>query len=307
MMYDFYLGAPETLRRNERRYLLSVKRMLPRWLNGIPDAEFMAIHQLLEQLAGRAARATRKLVLVETGVGASTIPLAYGALKHGGIAYTWEPNSEKASQIRTVCNETIGPLLGRNINDGWRVVPYDSASPYLGLSVLQELTDHVDYFFHDGEHVWTTIAKELGAIHPLLGDGAVVAIDDAQYDFVHTNEFIVNVIRRRIGLPVATFVGNRCQPFYREVHDYLTARWQHVESVAQRYREHYRHDLFFAYYDAEAEVRHTVNHKRFIDQAHRFEAWQVATRRSQIRHEDDDAPQRRRRSRAVTVGRVAKT
>ena len=48
-MYDFCLGDKDEIMADEEGYLLSVKRMLPRWLNSIPDSEFIAIHRLLSK------------------------------------------------------------------------------------------------------------------------------------------------------------------------------------------------------------------------------------------------------------------
>lgn len=49
-MYDFILGDKATILKNaeeEKKFLLSVKRMLPRWCNSIPDSEFLAIYDIL--------------------------------------------------------------------------------------------------------------------------------------------------------------------------------------------------------------------------------------------------------------------
>ena len=42
-MYDFSLGTKEQILTNEIEFLIAVKRMLPRYLNSIPDNEFKAI------------------------------------------------------------------------------------------------------------------------------------------------------------------------------------------------------------------------------------------------------------------------
>ena len=46
-MYDFMLGTREEIVADPRRYLLSVKRMLPRWANSLPDSEFHALIDLV--------------------------------------------------------------------------------------------------------------------------------------------------------------------------------------------------------------------------------------------------------------------
>ena len=65
-MYDFWFGTHDEICADEEKYLLFVKRMLPRWSNSIPDSEYLAIHHALStlDLGGRCP------VVVETGVGA---------------------------------------------------------------------------------------------------------------------------------------------------------------------------------------------------------------------------------------------
>ncbi len=279
-MYEFYLGDASEIREKEEKFLLTVKRLLPKWLNGIPDCELINMHRVIGDVASRAAESGRRLVMVETGVGASTLAMVYAALKYDGLGFTWDLNAEKASHIRSVCTETIGHVLEGDINAHWRVVGYDSTSPVAGLPVLADIVDHVDYFLHDGDHVWSTIVKELDAVVPLLAEGGVVAVDDAQYAYAHTNEFIVNIARRKLGLPDASFEDNRTGPFHEEVEHYLSERWQQVESVTGFYRENYRNDLFFAYYDVDTQVRAEIVSDQFLDQEHRFEAWHLTDRRA---------------------------
>src|ERR1041385_1566652 len=188
-MYDFYLGSREEIAKNEIKYLIAIKRMMPRWVNSVPDTEFIALAKLLDE---QGASAKGKLVVAETGAGASSLVCAFYAMKYDGLAMSWDYNGEKGSLIRTVCTETMGNYFGKRIDDHWKLVAHDSLSPYLGLPVLKDLVDHVDLFFHDSEHVWQTVHAELQAINPLLRDGAVVALDDANQDFLHTNIAYIN-------------------------------------------------------------------------------------------------------------------
>ena len=67
-MYDFYFGTPAEIEADEEGFLLGVKRLLPRWVNSIPDSEYLALHQLFEKHCRK-----QRPVLVETGVGASNV------------------------------------------------------------------------------------------------------------------------------------------------------------------------------------------------------------------------------------------
>jgi hypothetical protein len=280
-VFDFYFGEPADIARDEIKFLVSVKRMLPKWCNSIPDAEFIALCKLLEDAAARAQRDGRTLVLAETGAGASTIAFAYYALKSGGKAFSWDFNGEKGSLIRTVCTETLCNVVRRNINDHWHLVAYSSLSPHLGLPILGDLVDHVDVFYHDSQHVLETVLAEMVAVQPHLVDGAVVAMDDASYDFVHTDTAYINVFRRKLGLhPMSPLEGNKSQPFYVEVEERLREYWEDVRSVAAHYQSICHSDVFLPYFASELEVRSAVGMERLAALEHRFAAWTVTQRKA---------------------------
>jgi len=278
-MYDFYFGSAEEIAGDEIKFLISIKRMMPRWINSIPDTEFIALAKLYDEQGARLPPG-QKLILVETGAGASTLAAAFYALKYDGLAFSWDYNGEKGSQIRTVCNETMANYFHKHIDDHWKLVAHDSLSPYLGLVVLKDLVDHVDMFFHDSEHVWQTVRGELEAITPLLRDGAVVALDDANQDFLHTNIAYINTFRKKLGLPsVPRPEGNLSEPFYVETERFLQEHWQQVEYLPDLYKKNFRTDPYFAYYDSELEIKASLGTERMERLEHRFDSWRVSNRR----------------------------
>jgi hypothetical protein len=276
-MYDFYLGSSEEIAADETRYLLAIKRMMPRWINSLPDSEFIALARLLDE---QGAGSGGNLVAVETGAGASSLAYAFYALKYDGIAFSWEINSAKGSAIRQVCTETMGSYFRKPLDNHWKLVAFSSLSPYVGLPVLADLVDHVDLFFHDSEHTWDTVGGELEMVMPLLAEGAVVALDDANQDYLHMNAGYVNTFRRKLGLAdVEEPSGNRCEPFYLEAERLLREHWERVEHLPDLYKESYRGDPYFAYYDAEFEIKADFGTEREEALEHRFDSWRVSGRR----------------------------
>lgn len=279
-MFDFYFGDyPKTLG-EEIGYLVSVKRTLPRWCNSIPDAEFSAICKILYGLGKAAERTRRRLVLVETGAGASSLALAYYALKYKGVAYSWDMNGEKGSVMRTACTETICKVVDRSINRHWKFVAYDTLSPYAGLSILKELTDHVDFIFHDSQHVLDVLLRELSAVDRYLGSGSVVAVDDAYYAFGHTDTAYINITRQKLNLaPIGSLPDNQTKPFYIEVERFLKERWKKVKSLSQNYKLLCHKDVSIAYFGNELTVRRNLGMKRVKELENRFGCWQVGERK----------------------------
>ena len=61
-MYDFYFTDKKNIQKDPEKFLIFVKRLLPRWANGIPDSECIAIFRLLEKLKKKNKK---KLVLLD--------------------------------------------------------------------------------------------------------------------------------------------------------------------------------------------------------------------------------------------------
>lgn len=274
-MYDFYFGSKEEISKNETKFLISIKRMMPRWVNSLPDSEFLALCKIMDD-QGKNVKKGQKLVITETGAGASSLACAFYAMKYDGIAYSWDYNGEKGSLIRTVCSETMGNYFKKHVDNHWKLIAHDSLSPYLGIPVLKDLVDHVDVFFHDSEHVWNCVLGELKAVTPLLQNGSIVALDDANQDFLHTNIAYINTFRKKLGLiAVAWPEENKCEPFYIGTEKYLNTVFSNVEYLPDLYKENYRTDMYFSYFNSEFEVKASLGTERTEMLDHRFDSWRV--------------------------------
>lgn len=270
-MYDFYFGENSHIEQNEETFLISIKRMLPKWMNSIPDSEFLALHRLIKKYCQEGT------VLVETGVGASTILFAYHAMKKSGKIFSWDTNAEKASQIRTVCVETISNYLKKDIDLHWSFVNSISTSEHTGLKILDELKTPVDFFFHDSHHVLDTIAAEIDAIAPAMTRGGIICMDDANYNFRSINEAFINVVRKKLGLPsIHPIEGNTCEIFHHEVSKILPQYFTTVEHLSDTYKQEHQNDIFFDYYSNEFQIKDDLKMENSAALGHRFDAWKVS-------------------------------
>lgn len=276
LMYDFWYGTDDEIRANEAGYLLFIKRMMPRWTNSIPDSEYLALHDTLQTLD----LAGRRPVLVETGVGASTLVLLNFAMKHNGVLYSWDPNGPKGAMLRSVCTDTLVSHYRKPLQDHWKFIPFQSHSPELGIPVLRELGETVDFCFFDSEHTLEVLGGELERVNPFLRDGSIVAIDDANYNYVHTNIAYINMQRRKLGLaPVPSAPGNDGAPFYEEVETFLRSRWDRVDYLADTYKTSYKDDLFWSYFSADRTVMGKLEMEKVDALEHRYDSWRVSGRR----------------------------
>jgi len=275
-MYDFYFGTKDEIRVNESKYLLFVKRMLPRWCNSIPDSEYLAIHDSLAMLEIQG----KKPVLVETGIGASTIVLLHYAMKHDGVLYSWDISGLKGAFLRSVCTDTLVSFHEKNLFDHWKFIAYNSLSEQLGIKILGELGVSVDFCFLDSEHTWNVLLGELGQVSELLRDGSIVAIDDANYNYVHTNVAYINMLRKKLGLPqIEDPSDNLCEPFFVEVERFLKSRWENVEYLEDSYKREYKRDLFWNYYSSDRHALAQEGMEKPDALEHRYDSWRVSARR----------------------------
>lgn len=274
-MYDFYFGSREDIQANQAKYLIFVKRMLPRWVNSIPDSEYLAIHNALNtlDLEGRTP------VIAETGIGASTIPLVNYVMKHNGVLFSWDINGSKGAFLRSVLTDTLAAHYGKSLFDHWKFIAYSSLSEQLGIDVLGELRVQVDFCFLDSEHTRDVLLGELTRLNPYLRNNAIVAIDDANYSYIHTNISYINMFRKKLGLPPAAApANNTCAPFYQEVETYLRENWMSVDYLKDTYKLEYQRDIFWTYYSSDREVmgKQGMEHIDALD--HRFDSWRVSGR-----------------------------
>ena len=112
-MYDFYFTDKKNIKKDPEKFLIFVKRLLPRWVNGIPDTECLAIFKLLEKLNKKNKK---RLVLLETGCGASTIAMYLHCAIYGGKMFSWDTNASKGSFLRSVILESIDKVLKSSVN-----------------------------------------------------------------------------------------------------------------------------------------------------------------------------------------------
>ncbi|BCB96317.1 hypothetical protein JZK55_12390 [Dissulfurispira thermophila] len=271
-MYDFYFGKREDIEKDPKRFLLAIKRMLPRWCNSIPDSEYLALYDVLDDL-----KLLDKSVLVETGSGASTIVLCYFALKTGGELYTWDINGSKLAYLRSIINDTLmRHFVDKNITNHWKYVAFSSISEFAGVGMLKEMGKKVNACFFDSEHTLDVLMAELKGVTEILANEAVVAIDDGNYFYKSYNTAYINMIRAKHNLPpINESPDNIGRHFWEEVSEYLKKNFKNVEYIKDTYKQTYQTDIFWTYYKTDREVMSGLDMEKTDDLDHRFDAWKV--------------------------------
>jgi hypothetical protein len=280
-MFDFMLGSKEDIQNHEKDFLVAVKRMLPRWLNSIPDSEFISICDLADS-QGKKFSNTEKMTFVETGVGASTLALAWYSAKYNLHTHTWDTSSAKAAAIRQVLSEVFSEHLG-SVNSYWTLVPWMSTSEHLGITALGKQGYECCLSFHDSEHTWSNVSGELQALTPLLVDGSVVALDDANLKWTETNFGLVNTHRKKLGWPLIQLEHLKPEP-KGEIHwklakELLEQNFESVEMLDDFYKSNFEDDPYFGWYSTEFIEKVKLGTEVRDELKHRFDSFKVSVRK----------------------------
>tara|TARA_B100001123_G_scaffold101813_1_gene117670 strand:+ start:30987 stop:32780 length:1794 start_codon:yes stop_codon:yes gene_type:complete len=269
-MYDFYFGNKEQIKKNPKEFLIFCKRMLPRWINGIPDSECIAIFRTLNLVK------SSKPILLETGCGASTLALFLYAVLNKGKVFSWDTNGSKGSFLRSVISEAICRPLEINLYEYWNFIGFDSTSEHAGIPLIKELNYKADFCFFDSWHTLEHLMKELKCFENVANEEFIVALDDAYYTKRSNNYAYLNMIRKKLDLrPVKEPKSNFCDPFYSVVQKYLNKKYQRVEKIDDSYKKEYGDDLFFRYFEADKLAMESLGMEKKRSLEHRYDCWKV--------------------------------
>jgi len=245
-MYDYNFGISKNPKKNPEKFLIFVKRLLPRWANGISDSECIAIFKILKLLKQKKKK---RLVLLETGCGASTLTMFLYCALYGGTMYSWDINGSKGSFLKSVISESMGKVLGVDVNKIWNFIACSSLNPNAGVSVIKELNKKADFCFFDSWHTLDHVMLELKAFEKVASSRFVVAFDDAYYTKKHTNDSYVNMLRYKLNLKkIKRPKNNVCKPLSIEIENYLKAKYKKVAKADDSYKTNCKRDIFFDYF-----------------------------------------------------------
>ena len=242
-MYDFksFKNAKE-IKKNLNDYLIFVKRLLPRWADGIPDAELMALFQSCKKLKKRP-------IIVETGIGASTLAFVLISILRNGKVYSWDTNGSKGFFLNSVMVESFGKSLGVDINKYWTFVAASSTSKFTGIDCLKEKKVKSNFCFLDSYHTWENVKGELVRFLKIADNNFILAIDDAYYKYKKYNIPMINMLRTKLNLElIEDFKSNICESFFTETKNFLGFNKLKFKEIKTNFPKEIKGDLFLKYY-----------------------------------------------------------
>ena len=100
-MYNYkLLDNLKKIKANAKSLLLDIKKLLPKYLNCIPDNSALSILEIVK-------KTSKNNCMLETSVGVSTIALFLGSYLKGKKFYSFDINQDKISLIKL----GVDPLL----------------------------------------------------------------------------------------------------------------------------------------------------------------------------------------------------
>jgi hypothetical protein len=276
-VFDFYLGDPDQIQGDERSFLVSVKQLLPKAINLLPDSEYLALYDsIIDSFIPRLS----KPVFIETGIGASTIVLAFCAAKYDGQLFSWDTNHLKGGFIKLCLADHVARHFGKEVSTFWTFVPHSSTQTGIGIRVLDELNRAPVHAFLDGEHTWDTLGEEIRQVTAVGETEMLIALDDGNYTFSQVNDAQLNLGRRRLGLPLLpTVKSNTGAPFYKRAESLLTRLWCRVDRVPDTFKDNCADDAYYRYYAHHHKLASALNLQSAEIDGHRFSCWRVASKR----------------------------
>ena len=270
-MYNYIFQG--SAKKNPNDFLIFVKRLMPRWVNCIPDSECIAIFEILKKLR---AKKKRNLVMVETGCGASTIAMLVHSCIYGGKIFSWDINQSRGSFLRGLFSESIGSHFEKDISNHWTFIGFDSINSNIGIPILKEMKLKADFGFFDSLHTTDHVKKELKAFLEISSNKFIVAFDDAYLNKKHTNEGYINMMRLKLKLKkMIKFKNNISKEIWEEAYLILKNKFKKVKRIKSSFNKNFKKDIYFNYFAEDRNLSKKIEMESDKQIKNTFVAFQV--------------------------------
>jgi len=270
-MYNYIFQGDA--KKNPNDFLIFIKRLMPRWVNCIPDSECIAIFEILKKIR---IKKRKKLIMIETGCGASTIAMLVHCCLYGGKVFSWDINQSRGSFLKGLFSESIGNHFKKDINKYWTFVGFDSVDKNIGIPVLSEMKLKADFGFFDSLHTTNHVKKELNAFLDVAAKNFVVGFDDAYFNKKYVNEGYINMMRLKLNLKKMSKIENNIsKEIWEEALIILKKRFKSVKKIKSSFEKNVKKDPFFEYFSTDRKFTLKIDMEEEKRKAETFIAFEV--------------------------------
>ena len=273
-MFDFIYDNKRNILRNPEKFIIFVKRLLPKYANSLPDSAAISLFREVKKLKGV------NNLIIETGVGASTIILFVASYIYNKKLVTFDINPDKISLIRQVINDAICRPLKVNIFDYWTYVPSNSLDKYTGIPALKEFKKKPQFAFLDSSHSLEHLKKEVIEFTKVASKEFILGIDDGNHMNSRFFPFdYTNMLRNKMGLKkISNPKQNISPPFFIEVNNLLKKNFKFVKRLETFFQKNYQNDLWFNYFGPDI-AYDALNDKKGINDFKYFNIFKKLSRK----------------------------
>ena len=270
-MFDFTFGTKKEILNNPKEFIIFVKRLLPRYMNGIPDSQCESLWDILQKNCKK-----KNPTIIETGVGASTIPFFLFAVITKGKFFSWDVDGGKISSMRQVISEAICKPLDIDVYKYWEAIKIDSTDTNAGIPILKDLKRKVSFAFLDTWHTYQHLKGEIEGVEKVSDKKFILAIDDAYYNKKYQNYSYINMIRFKLKLPpIKEDKKNIMQPYYVALEKDFKLKYSKVNRIKTDYLKNYNKDIFLKYYSSDRNFTEKIDMEEKNKLKYRFVAWEI--------------------------------
>ncbi len=246
-MFDFIYDSKKNILKNPEKFIIFVKRLLPKYANSLPDSAAISIFREIKKLKGP------NNLIIETGVGASTIVLFLASYIYKKKLFTFDINPDKISLMRQVINDAICRPLKINIFDYCTYVPSNSLDKYTGIPALEGFKRKPQFAFLDSYHSLEHLKKEVMEFSKIASKEFILGIDDGH--LINSRFFpfgYTNMVRQKMGLKkISNPKQNNSPSFFVEINNLLKKNFKSVNILKTFFQKNYQNDLWFNYFGAD--------------------------------------------------------
>ena len=241
-MFDFKFEKPKT--KNEHiNLILNFKKILPKKINSITDGVAIDIFENIINFTNS------KKLMIETGVGSSTIAMFLACAYKNKKFYTFDPSDTKLSLIKNVINEAICENLNIKISDYWSPINSNSENIYTGMNMLKDLRGKFDFVFLDSIHSYEHITSEIDNFINISSKNFVIGIDDTHLNYRKYNEAFINLIRVKNNFKTVNIKNNSMSlKLEHSIYNYLKKKLNKVGKIKSK-NQLLKKDNYIKYYD----------------------------------------------------------
>ena len=262
-MESYIFGNKKDIYKNKIEYLIFLKNLLARYYNSIPDS--LAVTLFKESKKS-------KKIIVETGVGASTVALFLSAVFHKKKIISFDKDKKKTRFIKKFITSNICNYLDVDINKYLQIKNVNTK--YL-KNWKSNLNIKSNFFFLDSCHDLSHIYKEIDNLQYISDKKLFIIFDDMNFDLEEKNLKYLEMRNFKLKKTILNIQKLKFKPkriLKQAILNYLNNNFKKLKIKKSYFDQNYKNDMYTKIYGSDyfynqiSEIRsRSLNKKKLND------------------------------------------